>query len=398
MKPILKGRAVVGQSGGCTAVINQSLAGVIEGVRGRREITALWGAAYGVNGILGDDYINLKSQSASVLKALGHTPSSALGSSRHKLPAGGEEEVLARLRRHDVRYLFMIGGNDTADTVLRIARAAEKENYELRVVHIPKTIDNDLKETDHTPGYGSVARFAAVTTQEAGLDTRAMKDVDPVKMIELMGRNSGWIVAASALLKKTQEDPPHLLLLPEIPFEEGRFLDRVEAVVRKTGHCVVVLSETIRDAQGNRIGALREGITQDPFGHVYVEGAARYLCRRVEERLKVRARFDKPGTIQRMSMPYVSTVDQREAFLAGVHAVRWALKGVTRVMVGFRRAPGKLYRIDYVPVPLEKIPNRERYLPENFLTSDSLMTTEAFKRYALPLLGPNLPSFPSLKR
>jgi 6-phosphofructokinase 1 len=243
-----------------------------------------------------------------------------------------------------------------------------------------------------------VARFAAITTQEAGLDTRSMKDVDPVKMIELMGRNSGWIVAASAILKKKEEDPPHLLLLPEVPFDEIFFLKRVEAIYKKIGYCIVVLSETIRDSQGRRIGALKEGVTKDPFGHVYVEGAAKHLCRLVENHLKVRARFDKPGTIQRMSIPYVSDVDQREAYQAGVHAVKWAVKGISGVMVGFARMKGETYRISYLPVPLEKIPNRERYLPPHFLTTDRTMVTAAFQKYALPLIGSGLPSYPLFKQ
>jgi 6-phosphofructokinase 1 len=395
---MLRGKAVVGQSGGCTAVINQSLGGVIDAARTSKKITCLLGAVRGVNGILNDTFVDLSRRPKMLIHAVRHTPSAALGSSRHKLTPGEEFKVLECFRKRDVRYWFMIGGNDTADTVLRVARAAEKENYELRVVHIPKTIDNDLMETDHTPGYGSVARFAAVATREAGLDTRAMKEVDPVKIIEFMGRNSGWIAAASAILKKSEEDPPHILLVPEVPFEEGVFLERVESVYRKIGHCIIAISETIRDASGNRIGAFTEGIVEDPFGHPYVEGAARYLCRLVEKHLKVRARFDKPGTIQRMSIPYVSDTDQREAYQAGVHAVRWALRGESRVMISFARHQGRPYRIDYRPVALEKIPNRERYLPSGFLTEDQMMVTPAFQKYALPLIGSKLPIYPSLTR
>jgi 6-phosphofructokinase 1 len=392
---MLKGNAIVGQSGGCTAVINQSLAGVIDASRSIKGITHVWGTQHGVSGILNGKLVDLRAQPASLIRTIRQMPSAALGSSRHKLSAEDERKVLGNLRKWDVRYLFMIGGNDTADTIHRIAEAAKQDRYELRVIHIPKTIDNDLRETDHTPGYGSVARFAAITTQEAGLDTRAMKNVDPVKMIELMGRNSGWIVAASALLKRREADPPHLLLLPEVPFDESLFLKRVEKIYKKLGYCIVVLSETIRDAKGVRIGALKEGVTKDPFGHVYVEGAAKYLCRVVENRLKVRARFDKPGTIQRMSIPYVSDVDQREAYQAGIRAVKWAVKGISGVMVGFSRAKGKTYRISYEPVPLEKIPNREHYLPAQFLTADRTMITPAFCRYALPLIGSGLPTYSS---
>ena len=423
-KMILKGKAVVAQSGGCTAVINQSLAGVVETARTCRAITGIHGSRNGIEGILNGSFVDLKAKPSKWILQIAQSPSAALGSSRYKLKLGDDRKIIASLRKHNIRYVFLIGGNDTANTSLQIARAAEKDHYEIRVVHIPKTIDNDLVETDHSPGYGSVARFAAVTTQEAALDTKAMKNVDPVKIIELMGRNSGWIVAASALLKKGPQDAPHLLLVPEVPFDETAFIKRTEAILQSVGYCVIVISETIRDYQGNRIGCKTEGVTADPFGHQYVEGTAARLAAILEKNLGVRARFDKPGTIQRMSMAYISETDQKEAYQAGVHAVKWALRGMTRVMVGFERKPGKpnspsknskvnwaspgnlqskekrgqgkKYIITYKPVPLEKIPNRERDLPARFFDKKKGMITPAFVEYALPLLGKSLPHFASL--
>lgn len=391
-----QGKAVVGQSGGCTAVINQSLAGVVETARVRPTITGILGSRNGIEGILKGSFVDLKSKSSKLIRAIANSPSAALGSSRYKLKPGDDQKIVAKLRKHDIRYVFLIGGNDTANTSLQIARAAEKEHYEVRVIHIPKTIDNDLIETDHCPGYGSVARFAAITTQEAALDTKAMKNVDPVKIIELMGRNSGWIVAASALLKKSPEDAPHLLLIPEIPFDETSFIKKTEAVLQSVGYCIIVISETIRDYGGNRIGRKTEGVTVDPFGHRYVEGASARLASILEKSLKVRARFDKPGTIQRMSMAYISETDQKEAYQAGAHAVQWALRGMTKVMVGFARKPGGKYAIIYKPVPLEKIPNCERSLPAGFFDKKKGMITPAFMEYALPLLGKDLPTFASL--
>jgi 6-phosphofructokinase 1 len=395
-KMILKGNAVVGQSGGCTAVINQSLAGVVETARTCRAITRILGSRNGIEGILNGSFVDLKARPSKLILRIAQSPSAALGSSRYKLKPGDDRKIVTSLRKNNIRYVFLIGGNDTANTSLQIARAAEKDHYEIRVVHIPKTIDNDLIETDHCPGYGSVARFAAVTTQEAAMDTQAMKNVDPVKIIELMGRNSGWIVAASALLKKASEDAPHLLLIPEIPFDETSFIKRTEAILQSVGYCIIVISETIRDYQGNRIGHKTEGVISDPFGHKYVEGTAARLAAILEKNLGIRARFDKPGTIQRMSMAYVSETDQREAYQAGVRAVKWALKGMTRIMVGFIRKPGKNYAITYKPVPLEKIPNRERDLPAGFFDKKKGMVTPAFVEYALPLLGKGLPHFASL--
>jgi len=393
----LKGKAIVGQSGGCTAVINQSIAGVYEAAKASKEITHLWGTRFGVNGLLRGDVVDLKRQPKSLMDKIAQLPAAALGSSRHRLAKGQEYEVLQNLRRWDVRYLFMVGGNDTAETVLRVSQAAKQANYEMRVVHIPKTIDNDLAETDHCPGYGSVARFAAIATQEAGQDTKSMRHVDPVKICEFMGRNSGWLTASSGLLRKEESDPPHLIIIPEVPFQRGHFLKQVDQILTKVGYCVIAISETIRDTQGKLLGEREEGITQDSFGHHYVEGAAMYLAGLVEKNLHVRSRFNKPGTFQRMCMGYVSTVDQREAFLAGSYAVKWATKGTSEVMVGFKRMPGKSYRIRYVPVALSKIPAQERYMPASYLNKNKTMITQSFVKYALSLLGPNLPTFPSFK-
>jgi ATP-dependent phosphofructokinase / diphosphate-dependent phosphofructokinase len=392
----LKGKAVVGQSGGCTAVINQSLAGIVEAARVSPSITGILGSRHGIEGILDGSFVDLKSKPSKLICDIANSPSAALGSSRYKLKPGDDRKIVANLRKNNIRFVFLIGGNDTANTSLRIANAAEKAHYELRVIHIPKTIDNDLMETDHCPGYGSVARFAAITTQEAALDTKAMKNVDPVKIIELMGRNSGWIVAASALLKKSPEDAPHILLIPEVPFDETAFIKKTEAVLQSVGYCIIVISETIRDYGGNRIGRKTEGVMADPFGHKYVEGTSARLASIIERELKVRARFDKPGTIQRMSMAYISETDQKEAYQAGAHAVKWALRGMTKVMVGFDRKPGTKYAIGYQPVSLEKIPNRERDLPVEFFDKKKAMITPAFVKYALPLLGKDLPDFASL--
>ncbi len=388
----LKGKALIAQSGGCTAVINQSLVGAAIAARSSKNISQVLGSRFGVEGIFNHEFANLSKLSETALSKIAGHPSAALGSSRYKLKPGDEHRLVELLKKDSIRYFFMVGGNDTSETLLRISKAAEELTYELRTVHIPKTIDNDLVETDHCPGYGSIARFAAITTQEAGLDTEAMRRVDPVKIIELMGRNSGWIVAASALLKKKDSDPPHLLCMPEVPFEETAFLSRVEKILTRVGHCVVVISETIRDKNGKRVGERKEGVLRDPFGHPYVDGAAQALARLVENKFKIRARFDKPGTISRMSIPYASEVDQAEAFQCGRFAVEWALKGKSQIMAGMKRRSGA-YKIEHVPVPLDKIPGRERYLPKNFFDAVRGEVLPAFFRYALPLLGKNLPDF-----
>ena len=393
MTSLLKGKAIVGQSGGCTAVINKSLLGVIESAKNSKAITHILGSQNGIEGILNESFIDLGAQPKNLLKMICGLPSAALGSSRYSLRVNEELRVIEIFKKHNIRYVFLIGGNDTANTSLRISNAAEDKNYDLRIIHIPKTIDNDLMETDHTPGYGSVARFAAITTQEAALDTKAMRKFDPVKIIELMGRNSGWIVAAASLLKNEKKDAPHILQIPEVPFNSDFFIKQVDQVLCKVGYCIVVISETIRDIHGNRIGSKKEGILSDPFGHKYVEGASNHLAKLIEKNLKIRARFDKPGTIQRMSMAYTSSVDQKEAYMAGSYAVKWALQGLSKVMVSFKRKTSKKYGIVYVPADLKKIPNREKYIPSQFFNKKTNTVTSAFLEYALPLLSGNLPKF-----
>ena len=387
-----KANLLVGQSGGCTAVINQTLAGVIEAARHDSSIGYLWGMRYGVQGLLKNAFIDLGTLNKKERISLRQTPSSALGSCRYKI---GDKEcnvIFKRLKRSNIRYLLLIGGNDTAQTLLRIAQHAQEKNYELYAIAIPKTIDNDLPCMDHTPGYGSAATFVASITQEAGRDTEAMKYVDPVKIIEVMGRNSGWLVAAAALGKRSIYDAPHLLYFPERSFNERQFVHDVEHVYRRIGYVVMVVSETIRDRRSRRIGERKAGIRKDSFGHQYVEGAAAKLCRLVERKLKIRARFDKPGTIQRMSMRYISPVDQREAYMVGTQGVRLAMRGKSGIIVTLRRISHRPYRCTTGYVPIEKIAGVERYVPRNFINTKGNFVTKAFIDYARPLVG-TLPNF-----
>jgi len=396
MKP-LKGNAIVGQSGGCTPVINCSLLGVIEGVKKHRCIPKLYGMWHGVAGLLDENFTDLGKQNKKTLKSLYFTPSAALGSCRYKLEDQDIQKALQVIKKHDIRYFYLIGGNDSADTSLKICEQAKKDGYELRVIAIPKTIDNDLPLTDHCPGYGSVARFVAQTTQEAGLDTKAMKMVDPFKVIEVMGRNSGWIVAASALGKNAESDAPHLMYFPERRFDHVPFLKDVEEVYKKVGYVVIVISEAIRDTDGKRVGEKISGVKDDPFGHAYVDNTANVLCQLLEKHFKKRARFDKPGTIQRMATPYLSAVDQEEAFQLGRYAVDISVQGKTGLMVILLRKESKRYQVSYSAVRIDEIANKEKYLPDNFINARGNFITEEFIQYAKPLIGSPLPDFSVLK-
>ncbi len=389
----MKKRAVVLQSGGSTAVINQSLVGVIEGVKQSKSFSQLYGSHYGIMGVLQDRWSSLASLSSTELQRLKQTPSSALGSCRLKLSRADGVSIVRTLQKKKIDAIFLIGGNDSSETGLLLARTAATLRYPLQVLGIPKTIDNDLCGMDHTPGYGSVAKFMAITTQEATLDTRAMPHSDPIKIIETMGRNSGWIVAAASLGKRKPEDGPHLLYFPERPVSENQFVEDVHAVYRRLGFAVIVISETIRDAKGKRIGAPKKYVQKDQFGHAYVEGTAHHLCNLVESKLHVRARFDKPGTIQRMAMGYISKTDQREAYQCGRHAVRLASQGKTGVMVTIERRSSKPYRVSFGDMPLAKVAGREKPLPDAFIHKSNTAMSEAFRRYALPLIDGDIPKF-----
>ena len=393
----LRGRLLVGQSGGCTAVINSSLVGVIQEARRHEEITGVLGALHGVEGILRGELADLGQETEQSLELLRCTPSAALGSCRYKLQEGDLERIVERFRRLGVRYFLYIGGNDSADTSHRIADAAAAMGHEMRVVGIPKTIDNDLPITDHCPGYGSIARFVAQSTIDAGMDTEAMKRYDPVKIIETMGRNAGWVTAASALGKKSDLDAPHLIYLPEVPFNVARFLEDVKAVHAEIGYVVVVLSETVRDETGRVVGNEKPYFV-DPFGHGYYDSPAAYLCRVITRELGLRARFDKPGTIQRMSIELSSATDLEEAYMAGQMAVRYALEGRSDQMVVLVRETGTEYRCTTDSAPLTDIANTEKLFPPEFLNRDRNFVTPAFVEYATPLLGGPLRQYARLAK
>ena len=397
MSAALRGRLVVGQSGGCTAVINSSLVGVVQEAQRHKEISGVLGALHGVEGLLREELVDLTMESQATLQRLKRTPSAALGSCRYKLQEGDLERIVRFFRQQGIRYFIYIGGNDSADTSHKISIAAAEMSYDLRVVAVPKTIDNDLPLTDHSPGYGSIARFVAQSTLDAGLDTEAMKRYDPVKLIEVMGRDAGWVAAAATLGKKSPLDAPHLVYVPEVAFSEERFLEDVKAVHQEVGYVVVVLSETIRDRRGHVVGSEKPYFV-DPFGHGYYESPAAYLCRLVARELGLRARFDKPGTIQRMSMALASATDLEEAYLVGQKAVQYAVEGRSDQMVTLVREQGSSYRCTTDSVPLAEVANVVKPLPSGFLNPEGNFVTQAYRDYALPLIGGPLMEYARLER
>ncbi len=395
MEP-LRGNLVVGQSGGPTAVINSSLSGVVLEALEHDAIEEIYGMVHGVEGLLGEELVDLGRQSAATIAGLRSTPAAALGSCRHKLRDADYEKLLRVIEAHGIRYFVYIGGNDSADTAWRLGRLAADRGYELRVMSVPKTIDNDLVETDHCPGYGSVARWLAIAVRDAGLDTEAIGVVDTIKVIETMGRNTGWITAATALARDHADAAPHLIYLPERPFVRDRFLSDVDRVYKKLGHAVITICEGLKDERGEYLSASGKTVDVDRFGHKQLGGAAAVLCDIVAEGLGIKARWDKPGTIQRVSMLAASSVDLEEAYQVGRAAVRHAVEGQDGAMVTLVRESSEPYRWTTGLAPLERVANAERKVPDEFIAPEGNDVTDAFLAYARPLIGPPLPPYARL--
>lgn len=388
----MKGKLLVGQAGGATAVINSSLAGVIG--EAQRNGLDVWGMRRGAEGALREEFVPLGNLSPRDLAALSATPGAALGSSRHKLTDEDTETLLDSFARHDIRTLLYIGGNDSADSVHRLALRANARHQDLRAIAVPKTIDNDLPVTDHCPGYGSIARYVAIATMDSAKDTESMPTMYPVKIIEVMGRDAGWVAAASALGKREPQDAPHLIYLPERPVSRERLLADVRRVYEEFGRVVAVVTETLRDEHGVPFADPSLSGDLDAFGHPLLRGTADTMCRLIQNEMGLRSRFDKPGSLQRMSTLCVSPVDFREAAEAGRAAVRLALDDVTDHMVTLVRDSDEPYTWHTDSTPLDTVANRQRLLPDAFIAPSGTGVTEAFHRYAMPLLGPDpLPKY-----
>ena len=387
---------IIGQSGGATAVINASLVGAMEAVMKDTRIDGIYGMLHGIEGLLKEDVIDLRQEPADLWPRLLVTPSAALGSCRYKLLEDDPERAVAILRRYDIHYMLYIGGNDSADTAHCLAQAAQHLGYDLQTISVPKTIDNDLPFTDHCPGYGSAARFIALATIDSTMNTISIPCHYPVKVIETMGRDAGWLAASSALGKRNEIDPPHIILMPEHAFNTGRFLEQVQAVYQRLGYVIVVAAEAIRDEQGQALGAIGQ-VGTDAFQHPLLSGAAQYLVELVKQHLRLRARFDKPGDLQRMASNSISRTDRDEAYLVGKIGVRALLEGESDKMVTLIRHTEPAYSCTTGLVELAKVANAQKLMPAAYLDESKTMVTQAFYDYALPLIGGPLPQHAKLE-
>jgi 6-phosphofructokinase 1 len=387
MGTAVKGKAVIGQSGGPTPVINQSLAGVIEEARKNSPIASLWGALHGIKGMLEGDYVDLLGESPDRLRRVAETPGAALGSVRFKPKKKHVEQLFESFRKRDIRYFFYIGGNDSAETAHIVNQVAKDADYELRIFHIPKTVDNDLLENDHCPGYGSAARYVASAVMGNDLDCRALPGV---KIDIIMGRHAGFLTAASVLGRTRPDDGPHLVYVPEKVFDTEQFKKDVAAVVSKLGRCFVAASEGVEDAEGNPIGA-QEGV-KDSHGNVQLSGSGAlgdYLADLARDELgeKTRVRSDTYGYAQRSFPGFASPVDATEAREAGRWAVRYAMAGDIDGSVSIRRVSDSPYEVDYPLVELANVAAGTKKLPEDYIDPDGNNVLETYKDYALPFVG-----------
>jgi len=384
---MIQGKLLYAQSGGVTAVINATAAAVIDTARSRK--VPVLAARNGIIGALREELIDTSQESAAAIKALRYTPGGAFGSCRYKLKSIEQsraqyERLIAVLKAHDIRWFLYNGGNDSADTALKISQIGRELGYPVNVIGVPKTVDNDLAVTDCCPGFGSVAKYTAVSVAEASLDVESMcASSTKVFIVEVMGRHAGWIAAAGGLAARKAGEPPHLILFPEIPFDEEAFLLRVRATVRKVGYCTVVASEGLKNKAGK---FLADAGTRDAFGHAQLGGVAPVLAALVKQKLGFKYHWALPDYLQRSARHLASKTDAEQAWAVGKAAVQYALAGKNAVMPVIVRTSNAPYRWKIEPAPLSKVANHEKKLPKNYITRDGYGITAAARRYLEPLI------------
>ena len=390
--------AFYAQSGGVTAVINASACGVIETARQHKDrIGKLYAGRNGILGALNEELIDTGRESARSIAGLRSTPSGAFGSCRYKLKSLQEnrreyERLIQVFQAHDIRYFFYNGGGDSQDTANKVAQLGSSLGYPITCIGIPKTVDNDLPLTDCCPGVGSVAKYVAVSTREAALDVASMSETSTkVFVLETMGRHAGWIAAAAALAQEGPGDPPHIILLPEVPFQRRRFLAKVKETVERCGYCVIVVSEGAQYANGRFVA---EAGTSDAFGHTQLGGVAPTIANMVKERLGYKFHWAVADYLQRAARHIASGTDVAQAYAVGKAAVEFALAGKNAVMPTIVRKSDKPYRWAIGEAPLARVANKERKMPKRFISADGFGITTAARRYLAPLIeGEDYPSY-----
>ena len=393
-----KQNAFYAQSGGVTAVINASAAGVIETARKHKDkIGKVYAGRNGIIGALTEDLIDTSKDSAAAIARLKTTPAGAFGSCRYKLKGLEEnraqyERLIEVFKAHNIGYFFYNGGGDSADTCLKVSQISERLGYPIIAVHVPKTVDNDLPITDTCPGFGSVAKYVATSIREAAFDVASMaKTSTKVFVLEVMGRHAGWITAACGLAAEKEGDAPHFLLFPEVKFDQAKFLAKVDKTVKQRGYCVIGVSEGLRNPDGT---FLAESGLKDAFGHAQLGGVAPVIANLVKDKLKYKYHWAVADYLQRAARHIASKTDVEQAYAVGKAAVEFALKGHNAVMPAIKRTSDKPYRWKIEMAKLENVANKEKFMPRDFITADGFHITEKCRTYLAPLIaGEDYPPF-----
>jgi 6-phosphofructokinase len=391
-----KPNAVVAQSGGPTAVINSSACGVIQQVIKSGKIDRVLGATNGILGVLREDLFDLTAEKPQTIEALKQTPAAAIGSCRYKLKSLEEskadfERILDVFKAHNIHYFFYAGGNDSMDTADKVNNLAADAGYELTCMGIPKTVDNDLAFTDHCPGYPSVAKYVATCAAEAGRDTEALYTTDTCTILEVMGRNAGWIAAATGLASRCPEDAPHLIYMPEAAFTFEKFVEDVKQVYKELGRVFIVSGEGLKDKSGQYITADQGKFSKDSFGHVQLGGVGAMLKAVVESEVGIKARFNLLGTNQRSAMHFASLTDVNEAYMCGQMAVKAALDGQNGKMITLVREDGPEYKCTTGLAKLADVANGEKKVPPEYINKAGNHITDAMRDYVRPLVHGQAP-------
>ena len=392
-----KRNAFYAQSGGVTAVINASACGVIEAAKASKAIGTVYAGKNGILGALNEELIDTSKESAATIRQLRHTPSGAFGSCRYKLKSIDEsraeyERLIEVFKAHNIGHFFYNGGGDSQDTTHKLAQFSAEVGYPINCIGIPKTIDNDLPLTDNCPGFGSVAKYVAISTKDAALDIASMcESSTKVFILEVMGRNAGWIAAAGGLAVQQDGDAPHMIIFPEIPFEREKFLQRVDKTVKKHGYCVIVASEGAQDAAGQYLSG---SSSTDAFGHIQLGGVAPTLAEMIKRKFGYKYHWAMADYLQRSARHIASKTDVDQAYALGEAAVKLSLAGKTAVMPTIVRGKGKKYSWTVGEAPVAKVANIEKMLPRNFISRDGWSITDAARNYLAPLIvGEDYPPY-----
>lgn len=396
---MLKGNAIIGQSGGPTSVINSSLAGVVDAAVKSTGINQVWGMNYGIEGFMNEELIDLGNQSKHVLEGLRTTPSSALGSTRHKVTDEDLQKIMKVLEKYNIRYFFLIGGNDSMDTVNRVEKYCREHNYELVGVGIPKTVDNDLFGTDHTPGYASAARSNVLNVMQAGFLARDMKKVDQYVVYQTIGRDAGWLGSATALAKKNEDDAPHLIYTPEHVFDKDNFLRDVESCIKNYGWVSVVCGEGLKYADGTPVSAseTKDKFKNIEFGAMGGASVGLNLHKMIREEFNLRGEFQITESLIMSAMDRAVALDLQEAFECGQEAIRLAEQGETGYMVSMERVSNDPYKIKFGKALLSDVAVEAKPMPADYFNKEGNFVSEAFLDYVRPLIG-ELPEFVRLEK